>query len=648
MGRIRILPEAVANKIAAGEVVERPASVVKELLENSLDAGAERIRVKVEAGGKKRIQVVDDGCGMLRDDAMLAFERHATSKLRSADDLLSIATMGFRGEALPSMAAVSRLVLETRAPEEPSGTRVEIAGGRLLSVQETGLPAGTAVMVSDLFYNTPARRKFLRSEGTELSHITTLLTHYALAYTERSFLLETQTAELIQVTPAGGLRERVFQLFGGEMLEDLVELQPRIVEVPSAAPEADEFASAGPPLPPSQFSVNGFVSRPQVQKLNRNSVYIFVNHRLIRDRVLLHAIQEAYRNVLPPHCFPVAMLFLEMPYTEVDVNVHPSKIEVRFRHQTFVHDFLRDALRECLAATRPISTFPIGATTAPEVPAEASGTRQPASREPAPPSAGFHLTEPPLPPQTKPLEFDAMLMISSEDVASLGEGTAGTEGTAFAEATESAEKTEFAERAMGATASASELAQLRPLGQIRDSFIVASSPSGLWLIDQHVAHERVLFERFLSQREKGALETQRLLMPHILRLSPTQRALWDQIANELAASGFEAEPFGQNTVAVKAAPAGVKTEDLDKLLSEVIESLEKEARVLSREKIREKIAASVACHAAIKINTPLEQRKMEWLLSELAATRLPMSCPHGRPIVLKYGMREILKAFHRI
>ena len=646
MGRIRILPEIVANKIAAGEVVERPASVVKELIENSLDAGAERIHAEVEAGGKRRIHVADDGFGMGRDDALLAFERHATSKLRSADDLLSISTMGFRGEALPSIAAVSRLTLETRSREEPSGTRIEFAGGRLLNVQETGLPSGTAITVSDLFYNVPARRKFLRAEATELSHITTLLTHYALAYPEKSFLLDTRTGELIRVSPAGSLRERVFQLFGAELLEDLVEFGPRTAEVPGGSSENEEAVpeDSAPSVSSVALSLSGFISRPQVQKLNRNSLYLFVNRRHIRDRVLLHAIQEAYRNVLPPHCFPVAMLFLEMPCSDVDVNVHPAKTEVRFRHQTFVHDFVRDALRESLAASKPISTFPLGASVAPSenfVPRETLPASPP-SHEQGRMASDFRLTEPSLPPELRSLAFDAALGITAEDIA-----RAAAPGADLSSCSPAASPL-YTSSPEAEQDSASELAQLKPLGQIRDSFIVAASPSGLWLIDQHVAHERVLFERFLAKRAQGSVETQRLLMPYILRMSPTQRALWDQIAEELAASGFEAEPFGQGTIAVKAVPAGVKPEDIEKLLGELVESLEKESRALSPERVREKIAASVACHAAIKINTPLEQRKMEWLLAALAATRLPMSCPHGRPVVLKYEMREILKAFHRI
>ena len=637
MGRIRILPDNVANKIAAGEVVERPASVVKELLENALDAGATRIRIQVEAGGKRRIQIVDDGIGMVRDDAMLAFERHATSKLRDAGDLLSIATLGFRGEALPSIAAVSRLTLETRSPEERSGTRIEIAGGKLLRVEEAGLPAGTSITVDDLFYNVPARRKFLRAEATELSHITSLITHYALAYPEQSMELRNPLGEMIQAPAAVGIRERVFQLLGGEVLEELVELGPQlrpILELPeSDAAELAPAAGAG------AIRLHGFLSRPQIQKLNRNSVYLFVNRRLVRDRTLLHALQQGYRNLIPPHAFPVALLFLEMPCEEVDVNVHPAKVEVRFRNQTAVHDFVRDAVRECLTAQRPVSTFPI----APSVEGSAS-VAQPVSGQGQPPTdfgsrptpnlsenlestrAAFQLTEKPLQPVEQSFRFD--------QAASAAVSSASSERGASATAVEAPPE--------------SELAELRPLGQVRESFVVAASASGLWLIDQHAAHERVLFEKLQSQRETGAIESQRLLMPYILRLTSAQQVVWAQIAAELSAAGFETEPFGQNTIAVKAAPADVKANDVEKLLNELVETLEKESRSLTQEAVRNKIAASVACHAAIKINTPLEPRKMEWLVRELAATRFPMSCPHGRPVILKYGMRDILKAFHRI
>src|SRR5215472_11694747 len=353
MGRIRVLPDQVANKIAAGEVVERPASVVKELLENSLDAGATEVRVEVEAGGRRLIRIVDDGCGMLRDDALLAFERHATSKLRNVKDLLSIATLGFRGEALPSIASVSRLLLETRSMEEATGTRIEIAGGKILRCEETALGAGTAITVRDLFHNVPARRKFLRTEQTELAHIASLVTHYSLAHPEKTLQLSNGVTELLHVTPVGTLQERVYQVFGSQALEDLVDIGTRRTEL-RLAPDEDE-------QPVHAFTLRGFFSRPQVQKSNRNSIFIFVNGRLIRDRLLMHALSSAYHNLMPASAFPFALLFLECDPEEVDVNVHPSKTEVRFRHGSFVHDFVRDALRERLMESRPAPSFSPGA-----------------------------------------------------------------------------------------------------------------------------------------------------------------------------------------------------------------------------------------------------------------------------------------------
>src|SRR6478672_7392166 len=353
MSRIRILPESVANKIAAGEVVERPASVVKELLENALDAGANTIRIEAEAGGKRMIRVIDDGHGMTHDDALLAFERHATSKLKTADDLLSIATLGFRGEALPTIAAVSRLLLESRDAAEVEGTRVEFANGKLVSVKPAGLPAGTTLSVADLFYSVPARRKFLKSDTTELGHIASLVTHYALANPGKQFVLTTPTQTIIDCAPTDRLADRVYQLFGKQSLDELVEI-PTVsaafragITEPELEPEEEK----------ARINVYGFTSRPEVQRPNRNGIYIFVNRRLVRDRLILHAIHEAYRNIVPQGVFPATLLFLEMPYDEVDVNVHPAKIEVRFRRSQFVHDFTRDSIRQALMAVRPIASF---------------------------------------------------------------------------------------------------------------------------------------------------------------------------------------------------------------------------------------------------------------------------------------------------
>lgn len=653
MSRIRILPETVANKIAAGEVVERPASVVKELLENALDAGARSIRVEVESGGKRMIRVVDDGSGMNHDDALLAFERHATSKLRTADDLLSIATLGFRGEALPSIAAVSRLLLETRIAEDEQGTRVEFAGGKLVGVKPAGAPAGTSIGVADIFYCVPARRKFLKSETTELGHIASLVTHYALAHPETHFVLKTPTQEILNCAPVEKLADRVYQIFGRQALEELVEIPPNEAPVRSAitepALEADERAAT--------IRVTGFTSRPEVQRTNRNGIYVFVNRRLVRDRLLLHAIGEAYRNVTPPGVFPVVLLFLELPYQEVDVNVHPAKIEVRFRHPQFVHDFTRDALRQALSLARPIPGFPVArvaaavAASAPSAAPASDSLRgyapaTDASAFPGPPHAEIpasfassaalaetlELTGAPDRPVPQRLTFDSSAAMN------------------FALPTQVAApfSTEAPAYAPGALPGPENIADLRPLGQVSASFIVAVNGEGLWIIDQHVAHERVLFEQHLRARREGELGGQRLLVPLIVELNPRQLATFEQIGEELRANGFEAEPMGPRSVAIQAAPAGIASSDAEKLLCEILDGIARENQAISIDSLQSKIAASTSCHAAIKVNTPLDVTKMEWLLGELAKTEYPMSCPHGRPVVLRYSLREIERAFKRI
>ncbi len=647
MGRIRILSDNVANKIAAGEVVERPASVVKELLENSLDAGATEIRVDCDSSGRRLIRIADNGCGMIRDDAMLAFERHATSKLSSVDDLEAIATLGFRGEALPSIASVSRLLLETRSSDESTGTRIEIAGGKLIAVEEHAFPAGTTISIRDLFFNVPARKKFLRSEQTELAHIASLVTHYSLAHCDKAFTLAHGARELLRVAPVTALRERVFQVFGGDALEELIELEPRLIEVPE---------------PHASFALSGFVSRPQVQKTNRNSIFLFVNRRLIRDRLLLHAISAAYHNLMPPACYPFALLFLDCDASEVDVNVHPSKTEVRFRRGSLVHDFVRDTLRESLIAQRPVAAAPAAQPLAgspprsPSQPAahlpyseftqaienhrfdEARNVLPDAPPPPPPPSPAFTL-HPTAAPEPR-FDFSKAPPIAvglPEDAAApLRLRIPDTHGG-------------FPDGAgIEAPQSMASLTDLRVLGQIHDSFIIAAGRDGLWIIDQHVAHERILFEQVLRQQEEGRVEQQRLLLPLVLQLTPAQQAEYERIAGELEASGFETEPFGHRTIAVKAAPAGLPPSDLERVVFEIIEMAESELRRVSVDDLRRGIAASIACRAAIKINMRLNFTKMEWLLRELAATACPMSCPHGRPVALRYATREILRSFHRI
>ena len=666
MGRIRILPDIVANKIAAGEVVERPASVVKELLENALDAAGTRLRVELESAGKRLIRLTDDGTGMGRDDAMLAFERHATSKLREARDLFSIATLGFRGEALPSIAGVSRLILETRSEDEPTGTKVEIAGGRMLNVDEAALPPGTTISVRDLFYNVPARRKFMRSEKTELSHISSVVMHYSLAHLDKSFTLSNEKGRLLNASPVESLEERVYQIFGADTLDRLVELPPRrrSLEVagspvpPTRAVEAARTGASGPER--REFGVHGFVSTPQVRKLNRNSVYIFVNHRLIRDRLLLRAISRAYHNLIPPGNFPFVLLFLEMPFDEVDVNVHPSKTEVRFRHPGFVHDFLRDTIRERLIESKPVSTFPLPprdhrAAGQPGAGLPYSETSRVINEAQLPATGEFSLGEEPPPPtrldfsSAPPIDFPMRDAGSAAPPVGLDVPTAAAAVLGRAEAPVIEEKPHSRAPLVDTPAgSMADLGRLRSLGQIHESFIVAAAPGGLWIIDQHVAHERILFEKVLAERTRGAVESQRLLMPIIVSLKPDQEIKFAQIQKEFDAVGFEVEPFGNRTVAVKAAPAVLSPQQVEQLMEEILDTPESELRALSYEDLERRLAATIACHAAIKINTPLDPPKIQWLLDELAKTDCPMSCPHGRPVALEYGMKDILRAFHRI
>jgi DNA mismatch repair protein MutL len=653
MGRIRILTDQVANQIAAGEVVDRPASVVKELLENSLDAGATRIVVEVEAGGRKLIRISDNGHGMVRDDALLAFERHATSKIRSSDDLLSISTLGFRGEALPSIASIARVEVETHAAGEPGGTRLEITGGKMYRVEDWGGPQGTTITVRDLFFNTPARRKFLRAESTELSHVTALVTHYALAHPGKHFELHSASHALLVAPPVAKASERIFQIFGRDTLDHLIATAAERPFDRAGLPEPPPWKrdEGYAPPEPGSLRISGFVSKPELQKLNRNSIYVFVNQRIIRDRLILHAVSEAYRNVIPPTSFPVVLLFLEMPAHEVDVNVHPAKTEVRFRQQSFVHDFVRDSIRNTLVKARPAAEFLSALTANPNatpalmpdispLPDADNNAQSEELRDSEPPvqtedAAGFGkteadmpqaaelvLTEPDLPPEKMNLPFAATEASGLYDPSETAQQETGT--------------------------SLNALASLKPLGQLRESFILAVNDEGLWIVDQHVAHERVLFEKILREREVERVERQRLLMPLLVDLLPQQMVQFTEIAGELERNGFEVEPFGPHTIAVKAAPTGLEPARLERMLMEVLEQAGDPAQRENMGTMRARIAASIACHSAIKVNMPLDVKRMEWLLGELAKTEHPTSCPHGRPIALKYGWKDIQKAFNRI
>jgi len=602
MSRIRVLPDDIANRIAAGEVVERPASIVKELIENSLDAGATKIAVDIVEGGRRLIRVTDNGEGMVAEDAATCLLRHATSKLYNPDDLFAIKTLGFRGEALPSIASVSRLTLETQA-DSGIGTAIEVAGGQIVAQREGAFPRGTQITVEDLFYNVPARRKFLRSESYELSQVTSYCTHYALAFPEIQFLLRSGSFEVLSTPAVPDFRERIFQIFGNDLLDELVE-------------HRKEFGRSG-------LRIQVFTSRPHIQKYNRHSMFFFVNRRLVRDKIIMHAVGEAYRNMLPSGTFPVAILFLSVPNEDVDVNVHPAKTEVRFKHQGFIHDSIRDTIVSGLTSDKTIVAMQNAGD-----PSSPYGLPDAPSRVPDSWAGDDPILNAPFALQAPPIVLEGQAR-SLELSYGRSENPAATPMVpAYADF-------DRVKR------------EVHPLGQLRDSFIVATDLTGLILIDQHVAHERVLFENYLRQKLAGSLEVQRLLMPIVVELPPRQLVILENIIPELTQNGFEVEPFGPKTIAIKTAPAILKAGAVEKLLRELLDGLERETQVMNIEALKRKIAATVSCHAAIKINTPLDATKMRWLVGELMKTDVPTVCPHGRPIILRYDLREIERAFKR-
>jgi DNA mismatch repair protein MutL len=619
MSKIRVLPEILANKIAAGEIVERPASVVKELLENSLDAGARSLFLGVEAGGKKCMIVRDDGEGMNQDDAILAFERHATSKLRTVEDLGAISTLGFRGEALPSIAAISRLTLRTRQQSEPDstpGTEVEIQGGTMRSVKAISWDRGTEVTVRDLFFNVPARRKFLRAHDTELGHITRLATHYALAHPELRFTLESEGRNLIEVVAVGSLRERTYQLFGDGFLKNLVAFEGRSGDV----------------------TVHGFASLPHEQRTNPYSQFFYVNRRMVRDKVMTSAVRQAYLHAIPSSAYPVVLVFVELPCDQIDVNVHPAKTEVRFRDQNLIHGLIRESIEHALVAKRAIPVYEYRAAEIPPCKEDSAVVDTPVSgTEAGMAASGFDFASraPMLDPFQRAFNYPlrevpqaALLQASDHHALRVRpELLLGSETDSVPESFHAA--------------------GVRILGQIQESYIIACDAQGLLIVDQHVAHERVLYEKVAGAMQRNAVETQGLLVPVTVELAPHQAALLAGALLDLNKNGFQVEHFGGNTVLIRSVPAVARDVDCEKLLREILDGLEREERTVDVERIRDRLAVSIACRAAIKVHMPLTLEKMQWLLDELGRTRIPTNCPHGRPILLRFSLYEIERNFGR-
>lgn len=584
--RIQTLPENLVARIAAGEVVERPVSIVKELVENSLDARSRRIVVEVESGGKKAIRVTDDGHGMEAADVQAAFQRHATSKIRNLEDLMEISTMGFRGEALPSIAAVSRVRMRSATSPSGIGSLLLVEHGVIGKISEVSASQGTGVEVTGLFEKIPVRKKFLRSVPTELAHITNLLHRFALVRPETSFRLVSDGKPILEAPGVPRFRDRVRQVFGDRFLDVMIPLK----------------------VEDGELRLHGFVSRPDSHHSSRTRQSFFVNHRLIRDRTLSHAIQEAYERILPARRFPAVLIFLDMPPAEVDVNIHPAKTEVRFRDPSRCHDMLFNGIRDLLAAIKPFAPL-LGSSGRPE---PDSFTKIPDRLREA--TDGF---------------FQSRESILPETAGAPGPGRLEREPT-------------------GSPVQAElEAPPIRSLAQYRDSFIIGCDAEGLLVVDQHAAHERILYERCVAGFPDSETKRQQLLFPKTLELTATQMVAFESAAEEISSLGYRLEPFGNRGILIREIPAVADVESISTLLADLLTEVGRHFGKMQVGTLREKLAVTTACHAAVKIHQPLGRERMNYLLRELFQTSSPMTCPHGRPAVLRISHEELLVRFRR-
>lgn len=587
---IKILPPDVAAKIAAGEVVERPASVVKELVENAIDAGASTIRVEIQEGGKRLIRVMDNGSGIPAEEVPLAFARHATSKLASIDDLNRVTTLGFRGEALASIAAVSQLTLVSRPASQLTATRIRLEGGQQKSLSAAGAPAGTTVTVENLFFNVPARKKFLKATATETGHIQRVVTCYALAYPHIRFILETDRRLVFQSTGSGNLFDALAAVFGPDIARQLLAVEGDL-------PASGETGPA---------RVTGFTGATSLHRGARDQIILFVNRRWIQDRALNQAVVQAYHTFLPVNRYPVAVLNIEMDPAEVDVNVHPTKAEVKFREPRAVFKLVQKAVREAVLASAPTPTLTTP-TLSPDVfhTGHAGDFRPRQTAFPAPTG-----------PAASRFAFEAQRPADQPDDSpspGLPDG---------------------------------QVPPLRVVGQVQQMYIVAEGPDGLYLIDQHAAHERILYEKLMAQQAQAGAPRQQLLEPVLVELSPGQAALLEAEAEALAAVGFDLEPFGGHAYRIRAVPQLLGQTDPAQALVDILAEMADGATPLARE-THQKVALIVCKRAAIKGGQTLSYEEMRELVRQLEATSAPRTCPHGRPTMLHLSAAQLAREFGR-
>lgn len=611
---IHVLPDEIANKIAAGEVIERPASVVKELLENALDAEATEIRVELTSGGKRLIRVTDNGVGMSPEDARLCIQRHATSKITTVDDLFTIKTLGFRGEALPSIASVSRFEMLTCARGASEGTRVVVEGGTLKEVSVAGCPEGTRVSVTNLFYNVPARLKFLKTEATELGHVVDHVQWAALAFPNVRFVLVHNGRTLIDSPPCENRAERIRLLYGKEFAEHLIGFSRQLETV----------------------ELEGYVGDPHLTKPNRAMQFFFLNRRPIRDRILNAALTEATRSLVPSDRHAVAFLFLTMPPDHVDLNVHPTKAEVRFRDERAVFRYVLNALSQGIAQSHYI----------PEIGVETVSPKSTPPQE-ASPSEPYSAPDSRLVLPTREIPYDPPTS-SSSFRRSEGFFSPPPDWQRIFSRRLSDFRSEPSPSGDAVPVELLDFENLEHVGALMNTYILVADAENLFIVDQHVASERVHFERLVTQLRSEGISSQGLLTPLSVALSPSQKVVLASQGETLRRFGFDVEEFGGNTALVRAIPATLDPGRAERVVRDLLDRLERDVNAeQSWEALEERIAATIACHAAVRAGDRLTPEAQRTLLQDLSRARLPFNCPHGRPIIVRLRRSEIETRFQR-
>ncbi len=610
--KIQVLPEDLCNKIAAGEVVERPSSVVKELLENSLDSGATNILIELEAGGKRLIRVTDDGCGMSRQDAFLSFERHATSKIRTDADLFALHTLGFRGEAMASIASVSRLRLKTCDNTDGLGNQIYVEGGKIKSVTELGMPQGTVVEVRNLFFNLPARKKFLRKEQTELGHAADVVTKQAMANPTVSIRLKHNDRMMLDLRREKGVRERVAALLGRSVLNDLLSVEQQSED---------------------DLQLSALISQPQLTRSAASHIYTFINGRYIRDRVVQHAVMDGYRHLLMKGRYPVVVLFLQIDPAQVDVNVHPTKHEVRFREQSLVHDFIAQSLQQALRPAEWLVKPPV----------DQEERLQPASQSEV------------VVPREEAMRHDSVREIHgdySPPAANVDQRLSqgdilSSRHFSFEQPYRTNSDTGTNQYSLPGSMAQGFFSGLQILGQYHQSYILCQDGADLVLIDQHAAHERVGFEKLRHAYAAGEIPSQTLLFPEVLELDFNSATALDDNQQELERLGFEIEPFGGKSFALKAVPLLLVDRNVAKLVVDVALELERIGRTGQLRESIDDILIMMACHSVIRANQALAPVEIKALFKDLDEIDFKANCPHGRPVVQRMTLSEVERLFRR-